>query len=116
MGADSVVVILLPMVPPMSVAAFRAVDGDIGFIVHADDAQKTFIGQYGIAPPLFAWARAALQDDGPLCGVLRDNRRIVGEIGFYPGRILKLTLGDQSQSVELAQEDIDDIVSLFGGH
>lgn len=113
---DSLVVIPVPMMqPPVVVTAFKAGNGDVAFIVHADDEMKTFIGQYGIAPPLFAWARSSLTEDGPLCGVLRDGM-VVGEIGFYPGRILKVMIGEQAQSVELAQKDIDDIVSLFGEH
>lgn len=114
-SSDGIVTIPLPMMtPPVVIAAFKTANGDIGFIVHADDERKTFIAQYGVSPALFAWARTTLQADGPLCGVLRDNRRVVGAIGFYPDRTLRLTLGGETHAVALAQEDLDDIVNLFG--
>lgn len=118
-AADGVVVIpVRAMQPPVVVTAFKSGNGDIGFIVHADDEHKTFIGQYGIAPPLFPFARTFLQANAPFCGVLRGPSGVVGEIAFLPGPILKLRLfmntsAEQVHSVELAQADIDDIVSLF---
>ena len=119
-SADGLVVIPVPMMqPPVVVTAFKAGNGDVAFVVHADDERKTFIGQYGIAAPMFAWARSSLQEDGPLIAVLRNERQLVGEIGFFQGRVLKLrlnanTLNEQIHSVELAQEDLDDIINLFG--
>jgi len=114
--ADVMVVVPVPMAyPPVDVAAFKAGDGEVAFLVHTADQPRVFIGQYRIAHPLFAWARAALQFDGPLCGVLRDlGGAVVGEIGFYPGRLLKLAFGIREYSVELAQEDLDAIAKLFG--
>jgi len=113
---DGIVVLPMPMMtPPATVLMFRAVDGDVTILVHADDDRKTTLGQWNISSSMFTFVHTFLQEDGPLCGVLRHEKKIVGEVAILPGRQFKLTLGEHVQSVELAADDITDIINLFQG-
>lgn len=111
---DGIVILPMPaMNPPVVVLMFKALDGDVAIIVHADDHKKTLIGQWNISAALFNFVQTFLREDGPICGVLRHERKVVGEIGFMSGGQVVLKLGAQTQSVILTRDDLNDIVSLF---
>ena len=110
---DGIVILPMPaMNPPAVVLMLKALDGDVAVIVHADDHKKTLIGQWNISAALFNFVQTYLREDGPICGVLRHERKEVGEIGFMSGQVV-LKLGAQTQSVILTRDDLNDIVSLF---
>lgn len=111
---DGIVVLPLPMMtPPAVVIIFKAVDGDVTILVHADDDRKTLIGQWNVSSAMHGFVHTFLQEDGPLCGVLRHDKKIVGQISFLPGHRVELTLDDRSLTSELDPEDTADIINLF---
>lgn len=114
---DGIVVLPLPMMsPPATVLMFKAVDGDVTILVHADDVRKTLIGQWNISSAMHGFVHTFLQEDGPLCGVLRHEKKIVGQITFQPGHRIELTLDDYSLTTALDPEDTLDIINLFREH
>lgn len=111
---DGIVVLPLPMMsPPATVLMFKTVDGNVTVLVHANDQPKTNIGQWNISSEMHSFVHTFLLEDGPLCGVLRHEKKVVGEITFMTGHLLKLTLGDCSLTTELDPEDTADIINLF---
>lgn len=111
---NGMVVIPLPMMTtPAEVVMFKVSNGDVNIVVQTGCKRKTTIGQWNISSTMHGFVHTFLSEDGPLCGVLRHGKKVVGEITFLPGHLLKLTLGDCSLTTELEPDDTRDIINLF---